>query len=147
MPHELSQIEADSLLATEKMRSTTNALHWPMLGGKLSVPLQSPDGREEFILDISRGTIKLSKLTLQNRARETVILVRLDIDGPPHRNPDDTEVSCPHLHIFREGFADKWAFPVPTESFTDLSNKEITLADFSRYCNVTQALDLGQVLF
>jgi hypothetical protein len=37
--------------------------------------------------------------------------MRLDLDGPPHRNPDDEEIPWPHLHVYREGYGDKWASP------------------------------------
>jgi len=90
------------------------------------------------MLDIGTSSIKLSKLMFQNRARTTAILVRLEIDGSPHRNPDDTEVPCPHIHLYREGFNDKWAFPVPSEHFRDLTDKYITLEDFMRFCHIVQ---------
>ena len=100
------------------------------------MPLISDDGRDEFVLDVATFSIKLSKVTLQNRVRTTAILARLDIDGPPHRNPDDVEISSPHIHLFREGFNDKWAFAVPPEHFSDLSDRVKALEDFLRFCNV-----------
>jgi hypothetical protein len=135
---QLTQAEADALLAMEKQRVDDTAHLFPMLGGSLSVPLMSPDRREQFVLDIGRGRIDLSKVTYQNRARTVVILARLDIAGPSHRNPDGTEMPCPHLHLYREGFADKWAFPVPDASFSNLADLWMTLDDFMRYCNVTK---------
>jgi hypothetical protein len=72
-----------------------------------------------FLLDVTLYQIKLTKATFQNRARAVIILYRLDIDGAPHRNPDDQEVPCPHLHVYREGFGDKWATPAPTDKFPD----------------------------
>jgi hypothetical protein len=45
-----------------------------------------------------------TKATYQNSARQVIILMRLDLDRLPHRNPDDTEVPCPHLHQYREGY-------------------------------------------
>lgn len=44
--------------------------------------------RERFQLDVWRGTLRLSKLKLQNRARSVVVLVRLDVGAAPHTNPD-----------------------------------------------------------
>ena len=66
------------------------------------------------MLDIARGRINLKKATYQNRARRVVILARLDLGGPPHENPDGEEISFPHLHTYRAGYADKWAVPAPT---------------------------------
>jgi hypothetical protein len=63
------------------------------------------------------------------------ILLRLDIDGPPHVNPDGVEVPSPHLHVYREGYGDKWAEPAPAD-FSDTSNLPRTLEDFLKYCKV-----------
>jgi len=43
----------------------------------------------------------------------------------------------PHLHVYREGYGDKWAVPVPAE-FTDTSDLVCTLRDFMKYCNVQE---------
>ncbi len=67
----------------------------------MRVPLLSLDGATHFWLDMSRGRIRLEQATLQNRVHSTVVLVRLDIAGPPHTNPDGTEVGCPHLHTYQ----------------------------------------------
>ncbi|NQU21722.1 MAG: hypothetical protein HQ567_10595 [Candidatus Nealsonbacteria bacterium] len=64
-------------------------------------------------------------------------MLRLDVDGPPHQNPDGEEMPSPHLHVYREGYGDKWAVPVPAE-FTDTSDLVCTLRDFMKYCNVQE---------
>ena len=76
-----------------------------------------------------------------------VVLVRLDFGGPPHRNPDDTEVGVPHLHVYREGFGDKWAMTVPKDKFPDLADLWQTLQDFMGYCNVIERPNINQGLF
>jgi len=149
---ELTQPEADALLAMEKHRVNDDILRFPELGKKLIVNLEivnleSVDGRERFHLDMASSYIKLSKFTFQNRARTIVILARLDIDGAPHRNPDDTEIPGTHLHLFREGYADKWAYPVPPELFMDLSDRWTTLQDFMKYCNITKPPEFDRGLF
>ncbi len=138
MSDDLTQDQADYLFALRKRRTSNEFVHWPAAGGKAVVPLVSEDGREEFALDVTTSAIKLSKLMMQNRARVTAILARLEIDGAPHRNPDDAEVPCPHLHLYREGFNDKWAFPVPTEHFSDLSDRQKTVDDFMRFCSIIE---------
>lgn len=143
----LSQTEADYLLGLKKKRRNEDNQDWPNPGMKICVGLVSLDEKEEFSLDVSRSFVKLTKLTLQNRARTTVILVRLDIDGAPHRNPDDEEIPCPHLHLYREGFGDKWAIPVPGELFTDLSNRRKTLSEFMRFCNIVDPPNFEDGLF
>ena len=134
----LAQAEADALLAMEKHRTDDTLYRYPPRGEFIKVPLISPDKREHFILDVGvYGSIAL-KVTHQNRARSVVILVRLDIGGAPHRNPDGKTVPCPHLHVYREGYDDKWAFPVDAVNSPDVSDLSQTLDDFLRYCNVTK---------
>ena len=143
----LTQAEADALIALEKCRVDDQPYDYPGMGGSITVPLVSVDKRENFLLDVSRGRIDLKKGTYQTRARHIVVLVRLDFGGQPHRNPDDVEVASPHLHIYREGYGDKWAFPVPTEEFPNMGDLWQTLEDFMRYCNVTEPPFIRKGLF
>jgi hypothetical protein len=109
--------------------------------------LQSPDAREEFLLDISRARIDLVRAKFQNRARKVIVLLRLDLGGAPHRNPDDEEIPCPHLHIYREGYGDKWAISLPGADFQDPDDLWVTLQDFMQYCNITQPPHFERGLF
>jgi hypothetical protein len=143
----LTQSDADALLAMEKHRVDETPYDYPGLGGSLRIPLQSPDKRESFTLDVSRGQINLAKGTYQNRARSVVILARLDFGGAPHRNPDDQEVACPHLHVYREGYGDRWAIPVPAESFPNVDDRWVLLNDFMRFVNITVPPDIRRGLF
>lgn len=118
-----------------------------MGGQSLVLPLQSSDKREQFLLDLSRGRIDLLKVTMQNRGRQVVVLVRLDLGGAPHRNPDDEEIPTPHLHVYREGFGDKWAVPVPVDRFRVTGDVWATLEDFLRFCNITQPPHIERGLF
>jgi len=143
----LTQAEAEALIAMEKHRVDEARHNFPMGGQSLSVALQSPDKREQFLLDLSRGRIDMAKVKMQNRARQVVVLVRLDLAGAPHRNPDDEEVPCPHLHLFREGFGDKWALPVPADRFPRTLDLRGMLEDFLRFCNVTRSPHIDWGLF
>ena len=134
----LTQAEADALIAMEKHNADEQEYDYPGLGGAIRIALISPDKRENFFLDISRGRIDLKKGTYQNRARQIIILARLDFGGPPHRNPDDVEIPCPHLHIYHEGFGDKWAMPVPMDKFKNTGDPWVALDDFMRFCNITR---------
>lgn len=142
----LTQAEADALIVMEKRRLDEQRHSYPT-SGSLVVPLQSVDKREQFLLDISRGRIDLLKGKYQTRARQVVVLVRLDFGGAPHRNPDDQEIGSPHLHLYREGYGDKWAVPVPIEHFPRTSDLWGTLEDFLRYCRVTNPPHIDQGLF
>ena len=147
MDPNLSQIEADALMALEKRRADVVERDYPDLGGSLSVPLVSTDRRESFMLDLQRSRIVLTKGTYQNRARQIAILARLDFGGAPHRNPDGGHVGSPHIHLYREGYNDKWAFPVPGDSFADLSDSWRTFEDFMRFCNIVDPPIVKRGLF
>ncbi|MFO1454617.1 MAG: hypothetical protein U1F18_00095 [Steroidobacteraceae bacterium] len=143
----LTQAEADALIAMEKHRANEEHADFPMGGQSLVLPLQSPDKREQFLLDLSRARIDLLKVKMQNRGRQVMVLVRLDLGGAPHRNPDGEEISVPHLHIYREGFGDKWAIAVPPDKFPATSDVWRTLEDFLRFCNISQPPHIERGLF
>ena len=143
---DLTQAEADALLAVEKRRVNEETHPFTAMVGKVEIPLQSVDGREQFLLDISRGRINLMKGTYQTRGRQTVILARLDFGGAPHRNPDGVEMPCPHLHRYREGYGDKWAVPLPAE-FGSTDGLWNLMNRFLEYCNVTEPPLFEQELF
>jgi len=143
----LTQSEADALIAMEKHRVDDTQWEFPVPGARIEIPLTSADKRESFLLDVTRARLKLTKATYQNRARQAIILMRLDLDGPPHRNPDDQEVPCPHLHIYREGFGDKWAIPAPPAEYPDTTNLFSTFEVFMKRCNITLPPDIQLGLF
>lgn len=142
----LTQEEADALLALDKHYVGSEQFEYPGLGGALHIPLQSGDARESFHLDVRRGRINLSKNTFQTRVRRAVVLARVDLGGSPHVNPDGEELSGPHLHLYREGYDDKWAVPLP-DMFTNPSDAWHTLDMFMTWCNVTAKPDISRDLF
>ena len=102
-------------------------------------------------MDVNRGRIRLTKCTYQERHQGIIILVRLDVDGPPHPNPEVNVVPfpylseyngitlpCPHLHIYVEGFMVKWAIPAPEDEFPRTHDLYDTLFGFFRYCNIIE---------
>jgi hypothetical protein len=143
----LTQAEADALLAMEKHRIDDNRWDFPDPGESIHIPLISANGRENFHLDIRRGKIDLSKGTYQNRSRQIVILARLDFGGPPHRNPDDIEVPSPHIHVYKEGYGDKWAIPLPYNILININDRWQLLKDFMQFCNIAKAPKIDRGLF
>ena len=143
----LTQLEADALLALKKRRVDGTQWNYPDFGGRITVPLISTDRRESFLLDLRRARIDLAKGTYQNRGRQVVILARLDFGAAPHRNPDGEEVASPHLHLYREGFGDKWAIPVPSDLFANLNDSWQTLQDFMQFCYIIEPPVIQRGLF
>jgi hypothetical protein len=145
----LTQDEADALLAMEKISVDDKEWSLPDLGGKLSVPLVSVDKKEHFHLDITKGRINLQKGSYQNRSRDALILVRMCI-GKTHWNPPElggNQVGVPHIHIYKEGFGDKWALELPEGFFSNLNDSWQVLMDFMKYCNISKVPNFRRGLF
>lgn len=143
----LTQGEGDALLAMEKMAINNDPVDLPDLGGTLDIHLHGDEGREEFVLNYTRHSINLSKRNHHLRARKVIGLARLDLDGPPHRNPDGQEIGPRHLHLYREGYGLKWAFEIPGDRFSNLDDAFVALQDFMRFCNIIAMPDIRRGLF
>lgn len=141
----LSQNDADALLRMEKVPVSRDAYHFPDLGGRIEVPLMSRDERELFSLDINRKRIAMTT-GYQKRGRQVIVLARLDF-AAPHRNPDGMEVGVPHLHLYREGYGDKWAVEVPAELLSEPEDAWQVLHDFMKYCGVVEQPKIVRGLF
>mgnify|MGYP001558414863 FL=1 len=156
----LTQSEADCLFEMPKKPKYGNPLAFPHAGGKLLAEFVSLDGREVFLFNINRASIVVSKCTYQKRARQVEILRRLDIGGSSHPNPsvesvpleflapyNGLEIPCPHLHIYVEGFADKWAIPSPANLMNSNTDLYAIMESFLRYCNVQEMPNIERGLF
>ena len=143
--NDLTQTEADALISMEKKKINNDKYIFPDMGGRLNIPLKSIDETENFFLDVSRGHIELKRCSFQNRARQVIILVRLCC-STSHRNPDNTVIPAPHIHIYKEGYGDKWATQVP-QDFTDSTNLRKTLKEFMTYCNIIDKPTVSKGLF
>ncbi len=122
----------------EFLRCVNNAFgNNPYITDLLTLYEQYPM-KEEFLLDMHRGSINLKKVTYQERVRKSIVLLRLDLGTAPHRNPNGEEIPPLHLHRYREGFGDKWAFPLPRDCFEDLNDLYQILKDFMKFCNIVK---------
>lgn len=63
-----------------------------------------------YLLSSGRNAGKTSNTaTYQNNT----VLIRIDLaPTPPHQNPDGEIIKESHVHVFKEGFDDKWATPL-----------------------------------
>ena len=133
----LTQTEADQFIQMTKHFVPAPASVTIPPGTDDTYELSSLDDRESFLLDVWRGTLRLTKLKFQNRVRTAIVLVRLDVDGAPHTNPDGQRLSGTHLHLFREGYDDRWAYPVDRNTFTLLSDPGTTFQESVSYTHLT----------
>lgn len=139
---ELTQKEADFLMKIEKKFLHNDPIELGSTPLNFRHPLVSVDGRERFSLDIWRGSINLNKYRLQERARSVFVLVRVDIGGAPHTNPDGVMVPAPHIHLYREGYGDKWAYPISDYPFQNPGDIVDTFFDFAHFCNIKNLPDI-----
>lgn len=132
----LTQAEADQLM--QMVKHFVRGPAWITIppGADNTYELAGSDDRERFLLDVWRGTLRLAKLKFQNRSRTIVVLARLDVDGAPHTNPDGQRLSGTHLHLFKEGYDDRWAYPLDSNVFTLLSDPGTTFQQFCVFCKV-----------
>ena len=133
----LTQAEADNLMMMEKIFVDNSQLNLGEMAIDIRRELSSIDNKEIFHIDIWRCGYNLSRIKFQNRSRIVNHLLRVDLAGPPHHNPDNTIIQCPHIHIYREGYDDKWAWPLSEiVLFRDISNIVSSLEDFARFCHI-----------
>lgn len=134
--NDLSQEEGDALIAMDKVSTSSEPVKFPDFGGRVEMSFVGTVPREEFVVSFRRSSIDLSNRNHHLRGRRVIGLARLDLDGPPHRNPDGLELGRRHLHIYREGFGLKYAVDVPQVLFRNLDDPMTALEDFLRYCRV-----------
>ena len=89
------------------------------------------------MLDMYFGDVDFPRFSVQLRGRLSVVLARLDLVGPMHENPDGLKIPAPHLHLYRQGDGDAWAYAIPADSFANLSDRRVVWMDFMRFCNIT----------
>ncbi len=131
----LSQADADYLMDMPKRITVPQPIMFPNVGGFIKIMARSTDNREEFEFDVQRkGRIKVTKCTYQERG--LMELIRLEIDGRPHTNPDGSHLPGSHIHTYREGYGMTWATPAPPE----LTNHTLLMALrwFLLYCKVKE---------
>lgn len=143
----LSQADADTLLSMkQRLIDRVGAISLPP-GRDESHELIGEDHRERFLLDLARGRRRVTKLKFQTRAHKVVVLARLDINGSPHTNPDGQRPTGTHVHLYREGYDDRWAQPLPAGPVTHVSSVAGAFGDFCRLCRVVDAPPISEALW
>ena len=97
--------------------------------------LFSPETREEFILDYHKGSIAIEKFVINHRYRQSIILLRYCHTGR-HTNPDGITLDGPHIHMYREGYADKYAFPAADMGINISDDIQVIFRKVLQLCNI-----------
>ena len=138
----MKQNTADYLMGIKK-KIVEPSILIPATNEKTTLNVQSLDKSEMFQLDINRaGCIKISRCTMQERYGIITPLVRLDLDETKkHQNPDQSIVVGPHLHVYKEGYGDRWAYALSDLNccpFTNITDLMITFMEFCKFCNIEE---------
>jgi hypothetical protein len=147
----ITQEESISLFEMRKIPVKELSCTFPEAGSKMEIELCSEDRRFNFQADINRKGNKTPKLIYQHRTGKIYILRRLDFIGAPHKNPpemiDDelmskfvnADIPSPHLHIYMEGYNDRWAVPLSEISQVNIIAQDdafTVMEKFFEYCNI-----------
>lgn len=108
--------------------------------------INSLTSKEVFLLDFYRGSFELSKYTINKRHRQTVIMLRYD-NGGRHTNPDGILFEGPHVHLYREGFNDKFAFPMSEVNVSSTDTMEEVFKKILHFCNIKQVPTIKVSMF
>lgn len=138
-------------LIKARKRVTTERFTFPTSGSSIDLNVEVVDSDDRLLLTINRkGAIRLDRCTYFERTLQHIPLVRLDLDkNKPHSNPDGRVIFGPHIHIYCEGYEDKWAYLIeelddlPEGIFASFDNLHQTLLDFFTYCNIECNAEFG----
>ncbi|WP_332238926.1 DUF6978 family protein [Sporolactobacillus sp. KGMB 08714] len=138
----LTEKEAQELIRALKYfhRKMQNYI-LPDPGKRDQLDLISDDGKNEFKVDLNQGKIE-PKFTFQLRLNHAnLILVRVDVGGPTHENPDHKKVQGPHIHIYKQykSREDRWAYPLPKNLFVLSDDYVLTFINFLEFVHVNKS--------
>ncbi|HMO80956.1 MAG TPA: hypothetical protein PKD24_09200 [Pyrinomonadaceae bacterium] len=134
----ITQEEFDYLIEQEKIFDELDPIELAPAPKEWTRSLTAPETKEKFLLDFRRSGFELTKYTYNKRYRQTIILVRYCSTGR-HTNPDGEPFSGPHVHLYREGFSDKFAFPISELGIDHNDRMDVVLEKLLAYCNVTSS--------
>ena len=132
---DLSQSEFDFLMSLEKEFEDKSTIVLGPAPLQWSRRLKSTTTNDNFSLDFYRGTFKIQKYTYNHRYNQTLAVFRFDSFGT-HTNPDGEKLTGFHVHLYKEGFGDKFAYPASEFGIDETDSMDIVLQKFLVYCKV-----------
>ena len=140
----MTKEKAQELIQVMKLLLKKGIYELPKQGTVDKLPLQSlQSSRDRFDVIINRkARIDPKKYTLLLHFSEEDLL-RIDVSGTDHHNPDGSIVPCPHIHMRTkdEGRWDRYAYDLPA-IFGDADDCATTVRDFLQYCNTSNISDI-----
>jgi|SRR6185437_4112120 len=135
---DLSQEMADLLIETPKLAQDpgVGVRFFPGMNFEIDYRGET-ESQELFRIIVERSEVNPRHAKYELLVRHSIVLLRFEIEGPAHHNPDHVRIACPHLHRYRAGFDDRWAEPA-ADLFGNTNDLLECLYGFLRYCNVVQ---------
>lgn len=94
-----------------------------------------------YFLTIKRGNIEHDRFSISIIFEDTHhTLVRIDVNGGAHENPDGTFAPKTHIHIYNNLYEkkDKFAYEINLKDFPDIYNVYSAYISFLNYNNVKE---------
>lgn len=133
--NDLTQEEFGFLMGLEKEFEDKSTIFLGPAPLQWSRRLKSTATNDTFLLDFYRGSFKIQKYTYNHRYRQTLAVFRFDSFGT-HTNPDGEKLTGFHVHLYKEGFGDKFAYPASKFGIEETDPMEVVLQKFLVYCKV-----------
>jgi len=139
--HKYMELTDDIFCSLMDMRKRfkESMISLPALNQKMILDVISDDNKEAFIVDIDRTSKLEIKTKVQERYGGAIPLVRIEVNAPPHTNPDGSIIGRDHIHIYKHGYGLSWAYDLANfdnSLFKDLSKFMNVFIDFCKYCNI-----------
>lgn len=132
----MTQDEYDYLMLQEKTFEDKNTIiEISPAPIKWTKEIKCKTSNNKFLLDFYRGSFELAKFTANKRFRQTIVMLRYD-NGGRHTNPDGEVFEGPHVHLYKEGYGDKFAFPVSKIKINESDSMETRFKKILHFCNI-----------
>ncbi|MBE9429471.1 DUF6978 family protein [Staphylococcus warneri] len=95
----------------------------------------------KYFLTIKRGNIEKNRFSISIIFEDTYdTLVRIDVNGGIHDNPDGTVAPKSHIHIYNSSFdkKDKFAYEIDLKEFPNIYNVFNAYISFLAYNNIKE---------
>jgi hypothetical protein len=135
---ELTQTLAEKYLNSPKRLKNKNSL---TLNAEFKIngeELISDEYGDIFKLDLRKNKIELQVMNCNTRANECFVLARLCVNDREHKNPDGTKIGETHLHIYKEGYNDRFAYDPKKYGFSNFDNVPALLIQFVEFCKINK---------
>ena len=144
----LDKEQFEYLMSLSKQFKNTTNISLPAMQSNKVYDLISSTSLNEFYLDYDRrGSLELKhKVQLRDKTYTANPLIRLEINTPPHINPDGKILSRNHIHIYHEIYGDSMAYEL--SDILPKLNRSSPLSiftDFCVYCNIIIDTNLQEV--